>query len=51
MRKDCGSESLAASGLAGISGVGPTRLDRYAEPVLALIGGADPEEVELVTVS
>ena len=28
--------------LARISGVGPTKLDRYAEPVLAVLGGADP---------
>ena len=28
--------------LGRISGVGPTKLDRYAEPVLAVLGGADP---------
>jgi DNA helicase-2/ATP-dependent DNA helicase PcrA len=31
--------------LSRISGVGPTKLNRYAEPVLAVIGGADPAEV------
>ena len=34
-----------AAALARISGVGPTKLDRYAEPVLAVLGGADPAEV------
>ena len=36
--------------LARISGVGPAKLDRYADPVLAVLGGADPAEVELVEV-
>ena len=31
--------------LARISGIGPTKLDRYAEPVLAVIGGAGPDDV------
>lgn len=39
------------AGLAQISGVGPTKLTRYAEPVLALLGGADPADVDPVTVS
>ncbi|HEV7194239.1 MAG TPA: UvrD-helicase domain-containing protein [Jatrophihabitantaceae bacterium] len=34
-------------GLGRISGVGPTKLERYAEPVLALLGGAKPDEVTL----
>jgi DNA helicase-2/ATP-dependent DNA helicase PcrA len=33
--------------LARISGVGPTKLDRYAEPVLAVLAGADPAELEV----
>ena len=36
--------------LAGISGVGPTKLDRYADPVLAVLGGADPDDVPAVEV-
>ncbi|MDT4900728.1 MAG: ATP-dependent helicase UvrD/PcrA [Pseudonocardiales bacterium] len=39
------------AGLAQISGVGPTKLTRYAEPVLEVLGGADPEAVEPVDVS
>jgi DNA helicase-2/ATP-dependent DNA helicase PcrA len=38
------------SELARISGVGPTKLERYAEPLLAVLGGADPPGVELVEV-
>ena len=34
--------------LAQISGVGPTKLTRYAEPVLAVLGGADPADVATV---
>jgi len=34
--------------LARISGVGPTKLERYAEPVLAIVAGAEPTEVDLV---
>jgi DNA helicase-2/ATP-dependent DNA helicase PcrA len=37
-------------GLAQISGVGPTKLTRYAAPVLEVIGGADPASVEPVAV-
>jgi DNA helicase-2/ATP-dependent DNA helicase PcrA len=37
--------------LARLSGVGPAKLDRYAAPVLAVVGGADPETVEPVEVS
>ena len=40
----------STSGLAQISGVGPAKLSRYAAPVLEVIGGADPEGVEPVTV-
>lgn len=39
------------AGLAQISGVGPTKLTRYAEPVLAVLGGADPGEVDPVEVN
>ena len=35
------------TGLARIAGVGPTKLQRYAEPVLAVLGGAAPDEVQL----
>ncbi|MGI8881655.1 MAG: ATP-dependent helicase [Jatrophihabitans sp.] len=31
--------------LGKVSGVGPTKLERYAEPVLAVISGADPDPV------
>jgi DNA helicase-2/ATP-dependent DNA helicase PcrA len=36
--------------LARVSGVGPTKLERYAGPVLAVLGGADPAEVPAVEV-
>jgi DNA helicase-2/ATP-dependent DNA helicase PcrA len=39
------------AGLARISGVGPTKLTRYAEPVLAVLGGADPAEIAPVQVT
>jgi DNA helicase-2/ATP-dependent DNA helicase PcrA len=38
-------------GLARISGVGPTKLSRYATPLLEVIAGADPAEVAPVEVS
>jgi DNA helicase-2/ATP-dependent DNA helicase PcrA len=38
-------------GLAQISGVGPTKLTRYADPLLEVISGADPADVEPVEVS
>jgi len=31
--------------LARVPGVGPTKLERYAEPVLAVLAGSDPEPV------
>lgn len=31
--------------LAGIAGVGPTKLERYAAPVLAVLAGGDPDPV------
>jgi DNA helicase-2/ATP-dependent DNA helicase PcrA len=37
--------------LARISGVGPTKLTRYALPLLEVIGGADPAEVKPVEIS
>jgi len=39
------------AGLAQISGVGPTKLTRYADPVLSVLAGADPADVEPVKVS
>jgi DNA helicase-2/ATP-dependent DNA helicase PcrA len=36
-----------SSALARVPGVGPTKLERYAEPVLAAIDGQDPEPVEV----
>ena len=46
---DARPQSRAA--LARISGVGPTKLTRYAEPVLAVLSGADPAEVPPIDVS
>jgi DNA helicase-2/ATP-dependent DNA helicase PcrA len=40
----------SAHGLAQISGVGPTKLSRYATPVLEVLGGADPADVAPVEV-
>ena len=36
--------------LARISGVGPAKLDRYSVPLLEVLGGADPVDVEPVVV-
>ena len=36
------------SGLARVSGVGPAKLDRYGQPLLAVLAGADPETVDVV---
>lgn len=36
--------------LARVSGVGPAKLDRYAEPVLAVLGGADPNSIDPIEV-
>jgi DNA helicase II / ATP-dependent DNA helicase PcrA len=36
--------------LARVSGVGPAKLDRYAEPVLAVLGGAEPNSIAPVEV-
>lgn len=38
------------AGLAQISGVGPTKLTRYADAVLAVIGGAEATAVAIVTI-
>jgi DNA helicase II / ATP-dependent DNA helicase PcrA len=46
---DARPESRAA--LARISGVGPMKLERYAEPLLAVLAGADPQSVAAVEVS
>ncbi|MHA3701918.1 ATP-dependent helicase [Jatrophihabitans sp. YIM 134969] len=45
---DAAPSSRAA--LSRIAGVGSVKLDRYAEPVLAVLGGQDPEAVEPVSV-
>ncbi|MCW2496650.1 ATP-dependent DNA helicase UvrD2 [Jatrophihabitans sp.] len=37
--------------MARIAGVGPVKLDRYAEPLLAVLGGADPTTIPAVEVS
>ena len=36
------------SGLARVSGIGPAKLDRYGQPLLAVLAGADPETVDVV---
>jgi DNA helicase-2/ATP-dependent DNA helicase PcrA len=41
----------STSALARISGVGPMKLERYAEPLLAVLGGADPAGVDAVVIS
>jgi DNA helicase-2/ATP-dependent DNA helicase PcrA len=46
---DAQPDSRAA--LARISGVGPAKLDRYAEPVLAVVGGSDPNSVALAEIA
>jgi DNA helicase-2/ATP-dependent DNA helicase PcrA len=45
------SRPSSREGLAQISGVGPTKLGRYAAPLLEVIGGADPADVAPVEVS
>jgi ATP-dependent DNA helicase UvrD/PcrA len=37
--------------LARVSGIGPAKLDRYAQPVLAVVGGADPNSIDPVEVA
>ena len=41
----------SAPALARISGVGPTKLERYAGPLLAVLAGADPQSVDMVEIS
>ena len=36
-----------SAALAEVPGVGPTKLERYAEPVLAVLAGEDPEPVSV----
>jgi DNA helicase II / ATP-dependent DNA helicase PcrA len=36
-----------SAALAQVPGVGPTKLERYAEPVLAVLAGEDPEPVSV----
>jgi len=38
----------SAAALARISGVGPMKLERYADPLLAVLAGADPQTVAAV---
>jgi DNA helicase-2/ATP-dependent DNA helicase PcrA len=45
------AKPASRAALAQISGVGPMKLDRYAEPLLAVLGGAEPEQVAVVEVS
>jgi DNA helicase-2/ATP-dependent DNA helicase PcrA len=44
------SRPASRAELARISGVGPTKLDRYATPLLEVLGGADPAAVPPVEV-
>jgi DNA helicase-2/ATP-dependent DNA helicase PcrA len=44
------SRPTSRAELARISGVGPTKLDRYAQPVLEVLSGADPASVAPVEV-
>jgi DNA helicase-2/ATP-dependent DNA helicase PcrA len=37
--------------LSRVPGVGPTKLARYCEPVLSVVGGADPDSVSAVAVN
>jgi DNA helicase II / ATP-dependent DNA helicase PcrA len=46
---DACPDSRAA--LAKVAGVGPAKLDRYAEPVLAVLAGADPNSVAPVKIT
>jgi DNA helicase-2/ATP-dependent DNA helicase PcrA len=39
------------SGLAQVSGVGPAKLTRYADPLLEVIAGADPADVKPVDIN
>jgi DNA helicase-2/ATP-dependent DNA helicase PcrA len=41
------SRADSRSALGRIAGVGPTKLDRYAEPVLDVLAGGDPDPVEV----
>ena len=45
------AKPASRAALARVSGVGPTKLERYAEPLLAVLGGADPAEVAAVVIS
>ncbi|GAB2487448.1 ATP-dependent helicase [Jatrophihabitans fulvus] len=45
------AQPSSRAALAQISGVGPTKLTRYADPVLAVLQGADPSDVAPVEVS
>jgi DNA helicase-2/ATP-dependent DNA helicase PcrA len=44
------SRPVSRAELARISGVGPTKLERYAEPLLEVLGGADPATVSPIEI-
>jgi DNA helicase-2/ATP-dependent DNA helicase PcrA len=44
------AQPMTQAALGRISGVGPAKLARYADPVLAVIAGADPQTVAAVEV-
>ncbi|MDT4918173.1 MAG: ATP-dependent helicase UvrD/PcrA, partial [Pseudonocardiales bacterium] len=44
------SRPASRADLSRISGVGPTKLERYADPLLEVLGGADPAAVTPVEV-
>jgi DNA helicase-2/ATP-dependent DNA helicase PcrA len=43
-------QPASRAALSQIGGVGATKLDRYGQSVLAVLGGADPETVELAEI-
>ncbi len=44
------AQPSSRAALANVSGVGPAKLERYAQPVLAVLAGADPQTLALVEV-
>ena len=45
------AQPSSRAALANVSGVGPAKLERYAQPVLAVLAGADPQTLAPVEVS
>ena len=45
------AQPSSPAALANVSGVGPAKLERYAQPVLAVLAGADPQTLAPVEVS